>query len=146
MHSAKRPIFSKSENFTKIALFCCTFVALYMAILKGNVRGKLVSMDGDEIDRSKTITIELNNDNLQNSLAALKNHKNKYSNDLLEALKADFLEILKSKNYENLEATDENAEILLNYIKTKISLETLNANEFNNKFIEQFKNLCTVVM
>ena len=107
-----------------------------MSILKGDVRGKLVSIDGDEIDRSKTITIELNNDNLKNSLIALKNHKNKYSNDLLEALKADFLEILKSKNYENLEATDENAEILLNFIQTKISLETLNENEFNNKFIE----------
>lgn len=116
-----------------------------MAILKGDVRGKLVSMDGDEIDRSKTITIELNNDNLKNSLTALKNHKNKYSNGLLEALKADFLEILKSKNHENLEATDENAEILLNYIKTKISLETLNENEFNNKFIEQFKNLCYAI-
>lgn len=116
-----------------------------MSILKGDVRGKLVSIDGDEIDRSKTITIELNNDNLQNSLAALKNHKNKYSNDLLEALKADFLEILKSKNYEDLEATDENAEILLNFIQTKISLETLNENEFNNKFIEQFKNLCNAI-
>lgn len=116
-----------------------------MTLLKGEVRGTLISMDGTEIDPSKTITFKLNNSNLKNSLEALKNHKNKYSNDLIEGLKTDLLEILKSNNVDYFKATDENAEMLLNSIKTKISLQTLDENEFNNKFIQQYKNLCNAI-
>lgn len=116
-----------------------------MTNLKGKTRDMLKSVDGKEIDESKTITIKLDRNNLKNSLNALDEHSDKYSKDLTEAFKKDMLEILKVENNAELAATEENAEMLLVYVQTKISLEALNENGFNTKFIEQYKNLCDAI-
>lgn len=102
------------------------------------------SVDAKKLDKSKTVTIKLDDDTFQSCDEVFAKKGFKYSNELVKALKTDFGNAVKKMNEngdKSIEYTDDTGEILYGYIYMQMSFKNL-TNDFMNNIRNDYVNFC----
>lgn len=101
------------------------------------------SVDAKKIDKSKTVTIKLD-DTFQSCDDVFSKKGFKYSDELVEALKTDLGNAVKKMNEngdKSIEYTEKTGEILYGYIFLRFSFNHL-SNDFMNNIRNDYVNFC----
>lgn len=102
------------------------------------------SVDAKKIDKSKTVTIKLDDDTFQSCDDVFSKKGFKYSDELVEALKTDLGNAVKKMNEngdKSIEYTEKTGEILYGYIFLRFSFNHL-SNDFMNNIRNDYVNFC----
>ena len=102
------------------------------------------SVDAKKIDKSKTVTIKLDDDTFQSCDDVFSKKGFKYSDELVEALKTDLGNAVKKMNEngdKSIEYTEKTGEILYGYIFLRFSFNHL-SNDFMNNIRNNYVNFC----
>ena len=102
------------------------------------------SVDAKKLDKSKTVTIKLNDDTFQACDDVFGKKGFKYSDELVKAFKTDLGNAVKKMNEngdKSIEYTDDTGEILYGYIYMQMSFKNL-TNDFMNNIRNDYVNFC----
>lgn len=102
------------------------------------------SVDAKKLDKSKTVTIKLNDDTFKACDEVFAKKGFKYSNELVKALKTDLGNAVKRMNEngdKSIEYTEKTGEILYGYIYMQMSFKNL-TNDFMNNIRNDYVNFC----
>lgn len=102
------------------------------------------SVDAKKLDKSKTVTIKLDDDTFQSCDDVFSKKGFKYCNEFVEALKTDLGNAVKKMNEngdKSIEYTDDTGEILYGYIFLRFSFNHL-SNDFMNNIRNDYVNFC----
>lgn len=102
------------------------------------------SVDAKKLDKSKTVTIKLDDDTFQACDDVFSKKGFKYCNEFVEALKTDLGNAVKKMNEngdKSIEYTDDTGEILYGYIFLRFSFNHL-SNDFMNNIRNNYVNFC----
>lgn len=102
------------------------------------------SVDAKKLDKSKTVTIKLDDDTFQACDDVFGKKGFKYSDELVKALKTDLGNAVKKMNEngdKSIEYTEKTGDILYGYIYMQMSFKNL-TNDFMNNIRNDYVNFC----
>ncbi|MGN0491939.1 hypothetical protein [Ruminococcus sp.] len=102
------------------------------------------SVDAKKLDKSKTVTIKLDDDTFKACDDVFGKKGFKYSNELVKALKTDLGNAVKRMNEngdKSIEYTEKTGDILYGYIYMQMSFKNL-TNDFMNNIRSDYVNFC----